>query len=79
MKTCHDFLLVSNIRWSVNRELRQMDSGFYKCGLPHPGVECYIEQLNKLLSNYGCVSGLGMYLQTSMEVMIVEGGVSTQI
>ncbi len=73
------FLLVSSIRRLVNRELRQMDRGFYGCGLPHPGVECFIAQLNKFLTNYGYVSGLGMYLQTSMEVMIVEGGVFTQI
>jgi hypothetical protein len=79
MKTHYDFLLVSGIRRSANRELIQMDRGFYGCGLPHPGVECFIAQLNKLLTNYGCVSGLGMYLQTSMEIMIVEGGVSTQI
>jgi hypothetical protein len=57
-----------------------MDRGFYGCGLPQPGVDCFIAQLNKLLTNYGCVSGLVIYLlQTSMEVMIVEGGVSTQI
>jgi hypothetical protein len=49
------------------------------CRLPHPGVECFIAQLNKLLTNYGCISGLSRYLQTSMELMIVEGSVSTQI
>jgi hypothetical protein len=70
MKTYYDFLSVSGIRRSVNRELRQMDRGFYGCGLPHPGVECFIAQLNKLLTNYGCASDLAMYLQTSMEVMI---------
>jgi hypothetical protein len=79
MKTYYEFLLVSGIRRSVNRELRQMDRGFYGCGLPHPGAECFIAQLNKLLLNYGGVSGLGMYLQTSMEIMIMEGGVSTQV
>jgi hypothetical protein len=79
MRTYYDFLLVSGIRQSVNRELRQMNRGFYGCGLPHPGVECFIAPLNKLIKNYGCVSCLGMYLQTSMEIMIVEGVVSTQI
>jgi hypothetical protein len=79
MRTYYDFLPVSGMRWLVNRELRQMDRGFYE-GLPYPGVECFNAQLNtKLLTNYGCVSGLGMYLQTSMEIMIVEGGVSTQL
>ncbi len=78
MKTYYDFLSVSGIRWSVKRELRQKDRGFYGCGLPHPGVEFFIAQLNNLLMNYGCISGLCMYLQTSMKIMIVEGGVSTQ-
>jgi hypothetical protein len=63
----------------VNRELRQMDRGFYGCGFPLPGVKCFVAQLNKLLTNYGCNLGLGIHLQTSMELMIVEGGVSTQI
>ncbi len=79
MRTYYDMLSMSGIRWSVNRELRQMDRGFYGCGLPHPGVECFIAQLSKLLTNYGCDSGLGIHLQNSMELMIVEGGVSAQI
>ncbi len=66
MRTDYDLLSVSSIRRLVNRELRQMDRGFYGCGLPHSGVECFIAQLNKLLTNYGCSSGLGMYLQTSL-------------
>jgi hypothetical protein len=73
MHTYYNLLLICGIRQSVNRELRQMDHGFYGCGFPLPGVECFIAQLNKLLTNYGCNSGLGIYLQTSMELMIVEG------
>jgi hypothetical protein len=79
MRTYYDFLSVSGIRQLANRELRQMDRGFNGCGLLCPGVECFIAQLNKLLTMYGCVSGLGMYLQTSMEIMVMEGGVSTQL
>jgi hypothetical protein len=60
------------------RELRQMDRGFYGCGFPH-GVECLIAQLNKLLINYGCNSGLRLHMQTSMELMIIESGVSNQL
>jgi hypothetical protein len=56
-----------------------MDRGFYGCGLPHPGVECFIAQLSKLLTNYGCNTGLGIHLQTSMELMVIECGVSCQI
>jgi hypothetical protein len=79
MCTYYDMLLISGIQRSVNRKLRQMDQGFYGCGLPHPGVECFIAHFSKLLTNYGCNLGLGTYLQNLMELMIVEGGVSTQI
>ncbi len=79
MCTYYNMLLISGIGRSVNRELHQMDRGFYGCGLLHPGIECFIAQLSKLLTNYGCDLGLGTYLQNSMELLIVEGGVSTQI
>jgi hypothetical protein len=80
MHTYYNMLVISRIQCLVNRELRQMDKGFYGCGLPHPGVECFIAQLSKLMTNYdGCDSGLGTYLQNSMELLIVEGNVSTQI
>ncbi len=56
-----------------------MDRGFYGIGLPHPGVECFVAQINKLLMHYGCSSGLRFHMQASMEIMSVEGGISTQI
>ncbi len=31
-----------------------MDRGSYRCGFLHPGVECFIAQISKLLTNYGC-------------------------
>jgi hypothetical protein len=79
MRTYYNLLRICGIKLSVNRELQQMDCRFYGCGFLHPGVECFIAQLNKLLTNYGCNSGLGIHLQTSMELMILEGGVSMQI
>ena len=79
MRTYYDMLLMSGMQRLVHRELRQMDQGFYGCGLPHPGIECFIAQFSKLLTNYGCDLGLGNHLQNSMKLMIVEGGVSTQI
>jgi hypothetical protein len=79
MRTFYDLLLVSGIRQSVKRELRQMDHGFFGCRFPHPGVECLIGQLTKLLTNYGCNSGLGRHLQTSMNLLVIEAGISTQI
>jgi hypothetical protein len=79
MRVYYDLLPLCGIRRSVKRELRQLDQGFFGVGLPHPGVECFIGQLNKLLTHYGSSLGLGVHMQVSMEVLIIEGGVSTQL
>jgi hypothetical protein len=42
-------------------------------------VECFVAQINKQLMHYGCNSGLGIHMQASMEMMIIEGGISIQI
>jgi hypothetical protein len=75
MQTYYDLLSISGIQQFVRKELHQMDRGFYGCGFLHPSIECFIAQLNKLLTNYGCNSGLGIHMQTSMELMIIEAGV----
>jgi hypothetical protein len=51
-----------------------MGRGFYRIGLPHLGVECFVAQLTKLLLHYGSESGVGIHLQTSMELMVIELG-----
>ncbi len=56
-----------------------MNRGFYSIGFPHPGVECLVAQINKLLNHYGSSSGLGIHMQASMELLVTEGGMSTQI
>ena len=79
MKIYYDMLPMCGIRRLVRRELRQMDGGFYGVGLPHPGVECFVAQLNKLLTHYGSSSSLGVHMQVSMEMLVIEGGISLQI
>lgn len=79
MKIYYDMLPLCGIRRSVRKELRQLDRGFYGVGLPHPGVECLAAQLNKLLTHYGSSTSLGMQMQVSMEMMVIEGGISLQI
>ncbi len=74
MKIYYNLLPICGIRRSVKRELRQLERGFYGVGLPHPGVECFIGQLNKLLTHYGSSSGLRVHMQASMEIFIIEGG-----
>ena len=58
--------------------LRQLDAGFYGVGCPHVGVECFVEQTNKLLMHYGCPSSVGFGCKVSLEYVILELGVSFQ-
>ena len=58
--------------------LRQLDAGFYGVGCPHVGVECFVEQINKLLMHHGCPSSVGFGCKVSLEYMILELGVSFQ-
>jgi hypothetical protein len=66
------------VRGSAPVPLRQLDRGIYGIGCPHPGVECFLAQINKLLVHYGCQSGLGIQMQVSMELLITELGISSQ-
>ncbi len=58
--------------------LRQLDRGFYSMGCSHPGVECLVAQITKLLIHYGCRSGLGLNMSVSMALLIAELGISAQ-
>jgi hypothetical protein len=40
------------VRGSAAAPLRQLDRGFYGIGCPHPRVECFLAQINKLLIHY---------------------------
>jgi hypothetical protein len=62
----------------ANRGIRQLDRGFYGAGFPHPGVEATLEQANKLLMHYGCRTALGTELQTLLELLVVDLGLSFQ-
>jgi hypothetical protein len=59
-------------------DLRQLDRGFYSTGCLHPGVECLIGQVTKLLIHYGCKSGLGIEMQVTVELLVTELGISRQ-
>jgi len=69
---------IGGIVRSSKKEIRQLDGGFYGAGFPHPAVEAAVVQCNKLLMHYGCQSSVGVQLQTSMELLLVELGMSFQ-
>jgi hypothetical protein len=78
MQIYYDMLSLGGVRKSVRRELRQLDGGFYGINLPHPGIEYLLGQVNKLLLCYGIPTRLGKHQQVSMELLLVEAGVSPQ-
>lgn len=78
LKEYYNLLPLGGVVRSAPKGLRQLAPGFYGVGCPHPAIECVIAQLNKLLMHYGCSSGLALQLQTSMEYMIIELGMSGQ-
>ena len=71
-------LPLGGIVCKANRGIRQLDRGFYGAGFPHPGVEATLEQANKLLMHYGCRTALGTELQTSLELLVIDLGLSFQ-
>ncbi len=62
----------------ARRGIRQLDLSFYGVGCPHPAIECLIAQLNKILMHYGNQSCLGLKMQNTMELLVMELGMSLQ-
>jgi hypothetical protein len=79
MQTYFDMLSFCGIRKLVSKDIWHIGRGFYGVGPPHRGVECFVTQINKLLMHYGSSSGLRIHMKVSMELMVIKGGVSTQI
>ena len=69
-------LLGGTIRLA-SREVRQMSTGFYGAGCPHVRVVCFVQQIDKLLTHYGCNSSLGLKMRTSDEMIVIELGISS--
>ncbi len=57
-KVYYQLMPKGGIRGTVPVQIRQLDRGFYGAGLPHPGVECFVSQVNKLLVHYGCKNAM---------------------
>jgi hypothetical protein len=71
-------LPLGGIVCKANRGIRQLDRGFYGAGFLHPGIEATVEQSNKLLMHYGCHTAPGSKLQTSLELLVADLGLSFQ-
>ena len=66
------------IKRSALRGIRQLDLGFCGVDCPHPAIECLIAQLNKLMMHYGSQSCLKLEMQASVELLVIELGLSIQ-
>ena len=56
----------------------QLGKGFYGAGCPHPGIECLVAQVSKLLMHYGCPSSNGKKMRISLRYLVIELGLSDQ-
>ncbi len=74
----YQLLPLGGIRRSVKQEVRYLGKGFFGSSCPHMGVECFVGQLEKLLTHYGTNTVVGNLLQLSMELLIIELGLSDQ-
>ena len=63
---------------SAPKAIGQVDKGLYGAGCPYLGVQSLVEQLNKLLMNYGCKTSIGLIMQLSLELLNLEMGISSQ-
>lgn len=78
MKIYYEIQPQGGIRRTARRGTRQLAAGFFGIGCPHPAIECLVAQLNKLIMHYGSPSCLGINMQTSAELMVIELGLSLQ-
>lgn len=56
----------------------QLGKEFFGAGCLHPGIECLIEQIRKLLMHYGCPLSNGMKLKISLRYLVIELGLTNQ-
>ena len=64
---------------SAPRDVRQMSKKFYGAGCPHTGVEYSVQQVSKIQTHDGCKTNIGLKMSASLELLIVELGVSVQL
>ena len=78
MKVYYEIHPQGGIRRTARGGTRQLASGFYGIGCPHPAIECLVAQLNKLIMHFGSPSCLGINMQTLVELLVIELGLSLQ-
>jgi hypothetical protein len=78
-KQYFELLPLGDVIRTAPRAIRQLGKGFYEVGCPHPGIECFVGQIGKLLMHYGCPSStIGEKLKISYNQLDIELGLSDQ-
>jgi hypothetical protein len=77
-KQYFELLPLGGVIRTAPRAIRQLGKGFYGVGCPHPGIECFVGQIGKLLMHYGCPSTIGEKLKISYNQLVIELGQSDQ-
>jgi hypothetical protein len=78
-KQYFELLPLGGVIRTAPRAIRQLGKGFYGVGCPHPGIECFVGQIGKLLMHYGCPSStIGEKIKISYNQLVIELGLSDQ-
>lgn len=73
-----ELLPLGGVIQTTLRSIRQLGKGFYGVGCPHPGIECFVGQLSKLIMHFGCPSNIGEKMKISFHQLVIELGMSAQ-
>ena len=77
-KQCLQLIPLGGVPCTAPAGVCQTHRGFYGIGFPHVGVDCFIDQTNKVLMKYGCPPNVGMKMKIFTEYMILDMGISLQ-
>ena len=77
-KPYHLMCSVGGVAQSAKREIRYLDTGFYGVGFLHWGIESLIKSINKIMTHVGGKSLVATQYQMSLELLLLELGVSDQ-
>jgi hypothetical protein len=77
-KQYFELLPLGGVIRTAPKPIRMLGKGFYGAGCPHPGIECFVGQVSKLLMHYGCPSNIGEKMKISFYQLVIELGMTSQ-
>lgn len=77
-KQYYQLLPLGGIRRLVLTAVQYLRKDFFGSGCPHLGVEGLVKSLEKILQHFGCQTVVEKKLQISMELLLLEVGMTLQ-